>query len=304
LQIDLDTIDISNLNRQFLFRKKHVGQSKSTVAVEAVKRLRPSLNVVARQGNIKEPHYGLDFFRRFDLVVNGLDNLEARQHVNKMCVHAGIPLVESGTAGYLGQVSVHVGGRTECFDCQPKPVPKSFPSCTIRSFPEKPVHCIVWVKDLLFPCLFGETEGESDIDAVGGLRRAEGESAVDYSTRIFSTIFTKNIAKMIEVTFDNNKEDVWQGRRPPEPLNLESLRDGAPGVVAPAASTACSLLGLDNPNAAWTPKESTAVFLESIQRMVEERPNEIGSLVVRASLSSAGVLFIIVMFVCFCHTSG
>ena len=29
---------------------------------------------------------------------------DARRHVNKMCVAAGVPLVESGTAGYYGQV--------------------------------------------------------------------------------------------------------------------------------------------------------------------------------------------------------
>lgn len=34
--LDLDTIEMSNLNRQFLFRKSHVGQSKSKVAVESV----------------------------------------------------------------------------------------------------------------------------------------------------------------------------------------------------------------------------------------------------------------------------
>ena len=29
---------------------------------------------------------------------------DARRHVNKMCMAANVPLVESGTAGYLGQV--------------------------------------------------------------------------------------------------------------------------------------------------------------------------------------------------------
>ena len=49
LQIDMDTIETSNLNRQFLFRKRHVGQAKSLVAAEAVKHMRPGIDITAYQ---------------------------------------------------------------------------------------------------------------------------------------------------------------------------------------------------------------------------------------------------------------
>ncbi len=55
------------------------------------------------QGNVKDAAYGLDFFKRFAIVLNGLDNVEARRHVNRLCLAAGVPLIESGTTGYLGQ---------------------------------------------------------------------------------------------------------------------------------------------------------------------------------------------------------
>lgn len=64
---------------------------------------------------------------------------------------AGTPLVESGTAGYAGQVQPIKKDITECYDCSGKPVPKGFPVCTIRSTPSTPIHCIVWAKSYLFP---------------------------------------------------------------------------------------------------------------------------------------------------------
>ena len=43
--IDLDTIDVSNLNRQFLFQKQHVGKSKSNVARESALRFAPDAKI-------------------------------------------------------------------------------------------------------------------------------------------------------------------------------------------------------------------------------------------------------------------
>lgn len=46
LQIDLDTIDVSNLNRQFLFQKKHVGKSKASIACETALTFNPDAKVI------------------------------------------------------------------------------------------------------------------------------------------------------------------------------------------------------------------------------------------------------------------
>jgi ubiquitin-like 1-activating enzyme E1 B len=48
--VDLDTIDVSNLNRQFLFRREHVGKSKAAVARESALQFNPHVEIVAHHG--------------------------------------------------------------------------------------------------------------------------------------------------------------------------------------------------------------------------------------------------------------
>lgn len=135
------------------------------MARESAAKFNPHIKLEARHANIKDPQFNIDWFQGFNLVFNALDNLDARRHVNKMCLAAEVPLVESGTTGFNGQVQViikvtpysypgcpssHNKGKTECYDCTTKEVPKSFPVCTIRSTPSQPIHCIVWAKSYLF----------------------------------------------------------------------------------------------------------------------------------------------------------
>ena len=44
---DNDNIEVSNLNRQFLFRKNNVGDSKSGVACRIAKQINPNINVLS-----------------------------------------------------------------------------------------------------------------------------------------------------------------------------------------------------------------------------------------------------------------
>ena len=76
--IDLDTIDVSNLNRQFLFQKQHVGKSKSACAREAALRFAPECSIESLHGSIMKDEYNRDWFKQFNIVVNALDNRQVR----------------------------------------------------------------------------------------------------------------------------------------------------------------------------------------------------------------------------------
>jgi ubiquitin-like 1-activating enzyme E1 B len=142
--IDLDTIDVSNLNRQLLFRSNHVGMAKCTVACQVAQAMVPpttgagtgtgtgtgngttastnaSLREVvyqAHHGNVCDTSkFHVGFVKQFDLVLNALDNVEARRRVNRLCLAASTPLIEAGTTGYLGQVTV-IHQDLPCYECR------------------------------------------------------------------------------------------------------------------------------------------------------------------------------------------
>eukprot|EP00957_Ditylum_brightwellii_P140175 10681107-Ditylum_brightwellii.AAC.1 len=116
----------------------------------------------AHLGNVLDTtRFTVPYIKSFDLVLNALDNIPARRRVNRLCLAAGTPLVEAGTTGYLGQVTViDKASNVECYECKAKPTQKVYPICTIRSTPSQPVHTIVWAKEL-WKLLFGSKVEDS-----------------------------------------------------------------------------------------------------------------------------------------------
>ena len=108
--------------------------SKSLVARESVLKLNPHLNIQAHHCNIKD--LPLHFFNQFQFLVMALDNVEARNYVNKIGIRLNIPIVDAGTLGYNGNVTTILSGKSKCYSCQPKTAPQNvFPVCTIRMRP-------------------------------------------------------------------------------------------------------------------------------------------------------------------------
>ncbi len=269
--IDLDTIDLSNLNRQFLFRQHHIKRPKAYIAKETAQQFNPLVEIEAHHASIFDKQYHVDFFEGFDLVFNALDNLAARRHVNRMCLAANVPLIESGTTGFSGQVQAIQKGVTECYDCNPKPVQKSFPICTIRSTPSQPIHCIVWAKSYLFPELFGTTEEEAadmavtDGDNAEEVAKLKEEAAAlkkvrslmgksEFAQEVFNKVFHDDIERL------KSMAEMWQSRKPPESLQFQSLALDSRVVKQGQA------LSMQDQRP-WTLLENIAVFCYSLDTL-------------------------------------
>jgi molybdopterin/thiamine biosynthesis adenylyltransferase len=106
---DPDVIEVSNLNRQFLFREKHLRKPKSMTAAAASIQMNPDLkgHVDARLDKVHADSvniYSEPFFKQQNVVANALDNVAARIFIDQKCVNARVPLLDSGTLGPKGHV--------------------------------------------------------------------------------------------------------------------------------------------------------------------------------------------------------
>jgi len=164
--IDLDTIDISNLNRQFLFRREHVDKYKAQVASEHIRKKYPHVKV--EWDNKKLQEFPKSWFKRFNVVIAGLDNVEARRWLNATLnelvqfdsdgnpqIDTIIPLIDGGTEGLRGQARVFLPKLTSCFECSldSMPATQAFNHCTIANVPRIPEHCIQYAHEILWPRL-------------------------------------------------------------------------------------------------------------------------------------------------------
>jgi ubiquitin-activating enzyme E1 len=147
---DDDNIEISNLNRQFLFRKHNVGQNKSKSACNVGKTMNPEVRFVdkaLRVSKENEEVFNDSFWEGLDIAVNAVDNIHARRYVDECCCYYGKPLFESGTLGTKCNSQLIIPIKTQSYSETQDPPEQSIPLCTLKNFPYQIDHTIQWGRD-------------------------------------------------------------------------------------------------------------------------------------------------------------
>lgn len=254
---DNDKIEMSNLNRQFLFKKKDNGMDKSEVSCREAKKLNEEINF--RNENIKvsfetENIFNDNFWEEQDLIIGAVDNNKARIYIDNQCTFYNKIFLESGTSGTSASSMVIFPHKTTCYDDLEKVVTKDIEMCTLKNFPYLIEHCIEFSKvyfaeffekniDDLNSCInapniFFEkleknyTEKNDIIDRLNELEQLliifnnkNIDVLIEYSLEKFFIFFNKNIVDLItkipSYALDENGEPFWRGSKiMPHPLDF------------------------------------------------------------------------------------
>lgn len=134
--LDFDVVDVSNLQRQILYSSADVGKPKATKAAERLSGLNPHVKIETHSCFLNSEN-AMGIISKYDVVIDGSDNLPTRYLVNDACVLLNKILIYGAIFQFEGQVSVFNellsdGSRGPNYrDLFPQPPPPEMvPSCS------------------------------------------------------------------------------------------------------------------------------------------------------------------------------
>ncbi|MBS7655476.1 HesA/MoeB/ThiF family protein [Candidatus Bathyarchaeota archaeon] len=114
--IDNEKVELSNLNRQILHWESDIGKFKVDSAREKLKKINSEVNVTIEKSSITEEN-AIELIKGFNLVIDALDNFEARFYLNKACVEKGVPLIHGAIEGFEGRFTTIIPKTSACLAC-------------------------------------------------------------------------------------------------------------------------------------------------------------------------------------------
>ena len=133
--VDNDTVELTNLARQALYRERDIGKPKVNSAVDALQKLNPNCDVKALEQTFNENSLSniASNTAEITLVLDCTDNLATRLTINKACRQHEIPLITAAAIRFEGMLCcVHPAPNTPCYECLAKVWPDPNESCVER----------------------------------------------------------------------------------------------------------------------------------------------------------------------------
>ena len=202
---DNDNIEISNLNRQFLFRKKHKGESKSKIACNEILKINKDIHCEYQQNLVDinlEYIYDEYFWKSQDFIINAVDNMKARKYIDYQCTLFNKKLIDSGTEGTKANLQLIIPKKTKCYNEThiSGEKQKSIPMCTLRQFPSNIEHCIEWSKDKFNEYFYEDIKNIKDLiinpyEYLAKIKNEENSNSILNKIKI-----------LLEIKLENNLE--------------------------------------------------------------------------------------------------
>jgi len=129
--IDRDYVELSNLQRQWLFDESDAEQGlpKAAAAANSIRRINSTVSVEPETADLTAASAS-DLLSDVDLVLDGTDNFETRFLINDYCVREGIPWIYGAAVGSYGVSMPVLPGETACLRCvYPEPPGGVQPTC-------------------------------------------------------------------------------------------------------------------------------------------------------------------------------
>eukprot|EP00477_Mikrocytos_mackini_P000491 GAHX01000522.1.p1 GENE.GAHX01000522.1~~GAHX01000522.1.p1 ORF type:complete len:1077 (+),score=251.53 GAHX01000522.1:459-3689(+) len=280
--IDDDTIERSNLNRQFLFREKDIEKPKAFAAKEAILNINNKIQINSTHSKFDEKYENIDkLMKSRNLLFSALDNIEARLFLDSQALFFGRPLFDSGTLGLKGNSQPIIPHISENYGASRDPEEKAIPACTLKHYPHKPEHAVHWSRDLFDgefraqpelanDAVTQEFNGLSDttldsakrhvaftlqyLDIQGEMEHdAKITAVVKASIDLFISLFRDNICQLL-FNFPSDAKTTtgtpfWAGtKRCPVPVELDYSNTYCREFIEAATKLKCELLGIPGPD--------------------------------------------------------
>ncbi len=113
---DSDKVDVTNLNRQFLYNNTCIGLEKSPTAQRYLQGVNPDTQVEALYEKIRPENVDA-LVADAQIIIDCLDNFEARYAINQCAIRKKIPLVHGAVWGMEGRLAVFHPPNTPCLSC-------------------------------------------------------------------------------------------------------------------------------------------------------------------------------------------